>query len=112
MGNMPEALTSRRKTRVVRVGNLALGSDYPVVVQSMTNTDTAARGGGHSFQLPAGPGGAQGRGGQAEDQPGQYRLGAQGAGRGRGSRPPGSAHPHRRQLGAAGGPAPGKKRRV
>lgn len=30
----------RKKTRVVKVGNLAIGGDNPVVVQSMTNTDT------------------------------------------------------------------------
>ena len=31
----------RRKTPVVRIGNVRVGSDAPVVVQSMTNTDTA-----------------------------------------------------------------------
>ncbi len=31
----------RRKTVTVRVGNVRVGSDAPVVVQSMTNTDTA-----------------------------------------------------------------------
>jgi (E)-4-hydroxy-3-methylbut-2-enyl-diphosphate synthase len=31
----------RRKTTTVRVGGVAVGSDHPVVVQSMTNTDTA-----------------------------------------------------------------------
>ncbi|MBY0578558.1 MAG: flavodoxin-dependent (E)-4-hydroxy-3-methylbut-2-enyl-diphosphate synthase [Burkholderiales bacterium] len=31
----------RRKTRKVWVGNIAVGGDAPVVVQSMTNTDTA-----------------------------------------------------------------------
>lgn len=31
----------RRKTRNVKVGHLTIGSDAPVVVQSMTNTDTA-----------------------------------------------------------------------
>ncbi len=30
----------RRKTRQVRVGALMIGSEYPVIVQSMTNTDT------------------------------------------------------------------------
>lgn len=30
----------RRKTRGIRVGNLTIGSDAPIVVQSMTNTDT------------------------------------------------------------------------
>jgi (E)-4-hydroxy-3-methylbut-2-enyl-diphosphate synthase len=32
---------SRRDTRQVRVGGIAVGGDAPVVVQSMTNTDTA-----------------------------------------------------------------------
>ncbi len=36
---MPE--TKRRKTPTVRIGNVRVGSDAPVVVQSMTNTDTA-----------------------------------------------------------------------
>ncbi|MBY0445549.1 MAG: flavodoxin-dependent (E)-4-hydroxy-3-methylbut-2-enyl-diphosphate synthase, partial [Burkholderiales bacterium] len=31
----------RRKTRQVQIGNVWVGSDHPVVVQSMTNTDTA-----------------------------------------------------------------------
>lgn len=31
----------RRKTRVVRVGNIKIGGDNPIVVQSMTNTNTA-----------------------------------------------------------------------
>ncbi|MEJ7746005.1 MAG: flavodoxin-dependent (E)-4-hydroxy-3-methylbut-2-enyl-diphosphate synthase [Luteimonas sp.] len=31
----------RRKTRQVRIGGVAVGGDAPVVVQSMTNTDTA-----------------------------------------------------------------------
>jgi (E)-4-hydroxy-3-methylbut-2-enyl-diphosphate synthase len=30
----------RRKTVNVAVGNISIGSDYPIVVQSMTNTDT------------------------------------------------------------------------
>lgn len=30
----------RRKTHAVKVGNILVGSDYPIVVQSMTNTDT------------------------------------------------------------------------
>jgi len=34
------ALSQRRKTRTVNVGELRIGSGYPVVVQSMTNTDT------------------------------------------------------------------------
>ncbi len=36
-----EALRPRRPTVVVHVGNVGIGSDRPVVVQSMTNTDTA-----------------------------------------------------------------------
>ena len=36
---MPE--TIRRKTPTVLIGNVRVGSDAPVVVQSMTNTDTA-----------------------------------------------------------------------
>lgn len=32
---------SRRQTRIVRVGGVEIGSGHPVVVQSMTNTDTA-----------------------------------------------------------------------
>ena len=32
---------SRRKTHTVWVGNVPIGSEHPVVVQSMTNTDTA-----------------------------------------------------------------------
>lgn len=31
----------RRKTVTTKVGNIFIGSDYPVVVQSMTNTDTS-----------------------------------------------------------------------
>lgn len=31
----------RRQTRIVRIGGVAIGGAYPVVVQSMTNTDTA-----------------------------------------------------------------------
>src|SRR3546814_1746802 len=31
----------RRNTRQVRIGGVAVGGDAPVVVQSMTNTDTA-----------------------------------------------------------------------
>ncbi|XZG71832.1 flavodoxin-dependent (E)-4-hydroxy-3-methylbut-2-enyl-diphosphate synthase [Chitinibacteraceae bacterium HSL-7] len=34
-------LISRRRTRQVQVGHVWVGSDHPVVVQSMTNTDTA-----------------------------------------------------------------------
>ncbi|MCL1825118.1 MAG: flavodoxin-dependent (E)-4-hydroxy-3-methylbut-2-enyl-diphosphate synthase [Betaproteobacteria bacterium] len=32
---------ARRRTRLVRVGRVAIGSSAPIVVQSMTNTDTA-----------------------------------------------------------------------
>ena len=32
---------ARRLSRQVRVGHVLIGSDAPVVVQSMTNTDTA-----------------------------------------------------------------------
>jgi (E)-4-hydroxy-3-methylbut-2-enyl-diphosphate synthase len=32
---------ARRQTRIVRVGGVAIGGAHPVVVQSMTNTDTA-----------------------------------------------------------------------
>src|ERR1700692_1791178 len=35
------AMISRRKTVTVVVGGVPVGSDAPVVVQSMTNTDTA-----------------------------------------------------------------------
>lgn len=35
-----KALKPRRKSRVVMVGDVAIGGDNPVVVQTMTNTDT------------------------------------------------------------------------
>ena len=35
------AASLRRKSRQVLVGNIAIGGDAPIVVQSMTNTDTA-----------------------------------------------------------------------
>jgi len=35
------ALIQRRKSVTVKIGNVRVGSDAPVVVQSMTNTDTA-----------------------------------------------------------------------
>src|ERR1700686_414937 len=35
------AVAARRKTAVVDVGGVKVGGDYPIVVQSMTNTDTA-----------------------------------------------------------------------
>ncbi|MFA5986319.1 MAG: (E)-4-hydroxy-3-methylbut-2-enyl-diphosphate synthase [Parcubacteria group bacterium] len=34
------ALLPRRKTRVVMVGNVGIGGDHPIRVQTMTNTDT------------------------------------------------------------------------
>ncbi|MFA4999072.1 MAG: flavodoxin-dependent (E)-4-hydroxy-3-methylbut-2-enyl-diphosphate synthase [Candidatus Paceibacterota bacterium] len=30
----------RRKTKIVKIGNLKIGGDFPILVQSMTNTDT------------------------------------------------------------------------
>ena len=36
-----DGLLVRRQTRIVRIGGVAIGGAYPVVVQSMTNTDTA-----------------------------------------------------------------------
>ena len=40
--SVPETgLRPRRPTRTVHVGGVSVGSDHPVVVQSMTNTDTA-----------------------------------------------------------------------
>ncbi|KZE32636.1 flavodoxin-dependent (E)-4-hydroxy-3-methylbut-2-enyl-diphosphate synthase [Crenobacter luteus] len=38
---MDSASIARRPTRTVKVGHVLMGSDAPVVVQSMTNTDTA-----------------------------------------------------------------------
>ena len=38
---MLRIVSPRRKSRKVRVGNVAIGGDAPIVVQSMTNTDTA-----------------------------------------------------------------------
>ncbi|PID51956.1 MAG: 4-hydroxy-3-methylbut-2-en-1-yl diphosphate synthase [Candidatus Moraniibacteriota bacterium] len=35
-----KALKPRRKSRVVMVGDVAIGGEHPVVVQTMTNTDT------------------------------------------------------------------------
>jgi len=37
----PFALSPRRKSRPVHVGDVQVGGDAPVVVQTMTNTDTA-----------------------------------------------------------------------
>jgi (E)-4-hydroxy-3-methylbut-2-enyl-diphosphate synthase len=39
--DFPDGLSARHKTRVVRVGGVQVGGGHPVVVQSMTNTDTA-----------------------------------------------------------------------
>jgi (E)-4-hydroxy-3-methylbut-2-enyl-diphosphate synthase len=36
-----EEISVRRKTVTVKVGNVPIGSNHPVVIQSMTNTDTA-----------------------------------------------------------------------
>ena len=35
-----DTLITRRKSRQIRVGNVAIGGDAPIAVQSMTNTDT------------------------------------------------------------------------
>ena len=32
---------SRRKSNLVKVGNISIGNDSPIVVQSMTDTDTS-----------------------------------------------------------------------
>ncbi len=37
----PKPLNERRKSRPVHVGDVQVGGDAPVVVQTMTNTDTA-----------------------------------------------------------------------
>lgn len=39
--NIPVTVHSRRITRVIHVGDVPIGGDNPVVVQSMTNTDTS-----------------------------------------------------------------------
>src|SRR5260221_617865 len=41
MNSSTRAPIVRRRTRTTRVGSVAIGSDFPIVVQSMTNTDTA-----------------------------------------------------------------------
>ena len=38
---MPSSLLPRKSTQQVRVGKILVGGDAPIVVQSMTNTDTA-----------------------------------------------------------------------
>ena len=37
----PWRTITRRKSRVIRVGNLLVGGDNPITVQSMTNTPTS-----------------------------------------------------------------------
>ena len=37
----PWRTITRRKSRQIRVGNVLVGGDAPITVQSMTNTDTA-----------------------------------------------------------------------
>ena len=34
-------MSARRKSSAVRVGNVTIGGSAPIIVQSMTNTDTA-----------------------------------------------------------------------
>ena len=34
-------MIKRRKTKIVRIGNLKIGGNFPVLVQSMTNTPTS-----------------------------------------------------------------------
>ena len=41
MSNAEPTPIARRRTRIVRVGGIAVGGGTPIVVQSMTNTDTA-----------------------------------------------------------------------
>ena len=41
MVDEPFALAPRRKSRPVHVGDVQVGGDAPIVVQTMTNTDTA-----------------------------------------------------------------------
>ncbi|MCI0817994.1 MAG: flavodoxin-dependent (E)-4-hydroxy-3-methylbut-2-enyl-diphosphate synthase, partial [Chloroflexi bacterium] len=41
MTDEPRPLSERRKSRPVHVGDVQVGGDAPVVVQTMTNTDTA-----------------------------------------------------------------------
>ena len=41
MTDEPTPLSERRKSRPVHVGDVQVGGDAPVVVQTMTNTDTA-----------------------------------------------------------------------
>jgi (E)-4-hydroxy-3-methylbut-2-enyl-diphosphate synthase len=40
MGSLNRSPISRRRTRVARVGGIPVGGGHPIVVQSMTNTDT------------------------------------------------------------------------
>jgi (E)-4-hydroxy-3-methylbut-2-enyl-diphosphate synthase len=39
-GRQADAMIKRRKTRQINIGNVAIGGDAPITVQSMTNTDT------------------------------------------------------------------------
>ncbi|MDH5767224.1 MAG: flavodoxin-dependent (E)-4-hydroxy-3-methylbut-2-enyl-diphosphate synthase, partial [Gammaproteobacteria bacterium] len=39
--NFSDPFTTRRQSITVQVGNVTVGGGSPVVVQSMTNTDTA-----------------------------------------------------------------------
>src|SRR5271156_2379085 len=41
MADSGPATISRQRTRTTRVGDIAIGGGAPIVVQSMTNTDTA-----------------------------------------------------------------------
>jgi len=38
--NLSNIVRARRATRVIHVGDVAIGGDYPIAVQSMSNTDT------------------------------------------------------------------------
>ena len=33
-------MLKRKKTKVIKIGNLKIGGGFPILVQSMTNTDT------------------------------------------------------------------------
>src|SRR5437764_11237078 len=41
MSALQRPTITRHRTRIVRVGGIAIGGGAPIVVQSMTNTDTA-----------------------------------------------------------------------
>jgi (E)-4-hydroxy-3-methylbut-2-enyl-diphosphate synthase len=40
VGKVVKTLITKRTSRTVRVGNLTIGGDAPIIIQSMTNTDT------------------------------------------------------------------------